>query len=136
MKIFLTILIGLFCLLAKAQDIQLHGKLMNPLSDTAYIWVWCEGELIDYQAILDPFYSMNLGAKPKYDILFLSGSREKRCDLFTANMVLESIQSDVDFRSKLSVLIWKEKLHAKYYTFTFYGAGYFRAAEYNIYETE
>lgn len=121
---------------AFAQDIQLHGFLLNGYSDTTYITVWSDGELIAKKAETNKHYSIPLGERPHYTILFECGSKHKYTHLRTMHMVLESIQSDVDFRSNLHVSIYKEKKSSNTYTHQTYGPGGTRTMEYKKMTTE
>jgi len=127
-------LIAFIC--TNAQDIQLHGMLMNAYSDTVKITVYSDGEIIDIDQNTNKHYALILGARKHYTILFESGSRMKYCHLITNHMLVESIQSDIDFRSNQSVIIMQEKKSSPKYTHTIYGTGTARSIEYEKQKTE
>lgn len=135
MRMLLYILL-LCAFSANGQNIQLQGKLLNRQSDTVHIEVWSDGETIINTATTSPFYALVLGERPHYTIRISSGSIAKYCTLLCFNMEFENIQVDVDFKTRQSVLIYKNKRVTKSYNFLHYGAGNTRLREVAIYETD
>lgn len=123
------------CLSANAQSLQLHGKFLNRESDTVRVQVWSDGESIVDKLTTDPFYAIILGDRKHYTIKTTSGSKEKYCTLICHWMEFESIQVDVDFASRQSVIIYKQRRGLKLLTFIFYGSGNTRSRDIKIYET-
>jgi hypothetical protein len=106
-----------------SQTIHLHGELIYPPSDTVYITVYFDGEVIGTDHTADPFYSMILVEKPYYVIKFESDDQVKRCHLHTENIEVESVMVDVDFHSDRSSVIMKRAKRDKYYLHFKIGGG-------------
>lgn len=136
MKRLLTILLLLLALTSGAQNIQLTGKILHQESDTILVQAWHQGRLVAEQYRTDPFYTLTLGSLPYYDIKITSGSRSKHCYLICWNMSFELIQLDIDFSSSQSVVVYKERKSANYYTLLLYGVGQVRNREIKIHEAK
>lgn len=136
MKHLLAAILATIALTASAQSIQLHGLLMNAYSDTVRITVWSDGVLVDRQLNTYKHYALSLGERPHYTILLESGSRQKYCTVICNHMDIESIQSDVDFRSNQHVVIYQEKKSSNKYTHQIYGPGSTRILQYPKQTTE
>jgi len=136
MKSAILILALILATMAGAQDIQLHGLLLNSYNDTTRITVWSDGALIDHEATTNKHYSIPLGEHKIYTVKFESAGKIKYCILVTNFMELESIQSDVDFRSQNHAIIYMDKKKSNRYTHLIYGVGSTRIIQYSKTRTE
>jgi hypothetical protein len=109
MKPILAIFALLLCLSSQAQQIQLSGKLIGFDSESVSIKIFSDGVKIDELKTTDPFYAVVIGSHPHYTILFESGQKKKYCHIIMINMVYETINLDIDFRSRVDAIIVKRK---------------------------
>ena len=133
MKRLLTIIALMLCLSAPAQEVvQLSGVFHSvQRGDSVLLTIWARGKLIDQHYYTGPFYSTSLGGYPVFNLLFTSGTKEKECTLFTANMRSDQLVLDVDFAIRSDAIIKKPNANRDIYLVeTIDSRGNFRISEY------
>lgn len=120
MKTMLQILALFISLGLHAQQVQISGKLIGFDSEKVTIKIFSDGVKIDELTTTDQFYAVVIGSHPHYTILFESGQKNKYCHVIMINMIFETINLDIDFRSRVDAIVVKRKKHGGQYNIITY----------------